>query len=415
MEPELRKDVLDYFDYVDENKNLDEALLLKEVGRSCREDVLRHFAFRKLCDSIKFGAFQEGVVASLVRSMAPRTAAPGEIILEGNDDAYYVLRAGRAHTVDACGHSEPVSPGMLLAQSEFVAAAKRVGPCTRLLELDVYEAVISRNGTTHPYVRCVTETVTPFGVSVKRVESAVRKYTKRPHFDERFELKVYANTTCCVHVLHHRRGLDGIDIGRVELRLGDGAPRWHTILDGRNRPAGRVRLAARTAALPPSRVAASAEVTVVADTFCHLYVLAAAAQEDLRRYMRAMRLPLAKRLPADARADVAMKRDRALAKARNVAAAIRPFAASAPAPASPTTGDVEAMSPSEAAPASRARPATRGALRATLRAGTVRSTSSFSRSVRRATQRGRPATPFSRVARVAPAAIFEDGEEDEAV
>ena len=45
---ELRKDVLDYFDYVDENKNLDEALLLREVGRSCREDVLRHFAFRKL-------------------------------------------------------------------------------------------------------------------------------------------------------------------------------------------------------------------------------------------------------------------------------------------------------------------------------------------------------------------------------
>jgi hypothetical protein len=156
-------------------------------------------------------------------------------------------------------------------------------------------------------------------------------------------------------------------------------------------------------------------VTVVADTFCHLYVLAAAAQEDLRRYMRAMRLPLAKRLPADARADVAIKRDRALAKARNVAAAIRPFAASAPAPASPTTGDVEAMSPSEAAPASRARPATRGALRATLRAGTVRSTPSFSRSVRRTTQRGRPATPFSRVARVAPAAIFEEGEEDEAV
>ena len=188
---------------MDENKNLDEALLLREVGRSCREDVLRHFAFRKLCDSIKFGAFQEGVVASLVRSMAPRTAAPGEIILEGNDDAYYVLRAGRAHTIDACGHSEPVSPGMLLAQSEFVAAAKRVGPCTRLLELDVYEAVLSRNGTTHPYVRCVTETVTPFGVSVKRVESGVRKYTKRPHFDERFELKVYATTTCCVHVLHH--------------------------------------------------------------------------------------------------------------------------------------------------------------------------------------------------------------------
>ena len=176
--------------------------------------------------------------------------------------------------------------------------------------------------------------------------------------------------------------------------------------------------------------------TQVADTFCHLYVLAAAAQEDLRRYMRAMRLPLAKRLPADARADVAMKRDRALAKARNVAAAIRPFAT----PASPTgadvkapalrggeapasddapasTSDVEAPPPRQEAPrpSSRARPATRGALRATLRAGTTRSTPSFSRSIRRATQRGRPATQFSRLARVAPAAICEEGEEDEAV
>ena len=164
----------------------------------------------------------------------------------------------------------------------------------------------------------------------------------------------------------------------------------------------------------PSRVAASAGVTVVADTFCHLYVPAAAAQEDLRRYMRAMRLPLAKRLPADARADVAMKRDRALAKARNVAAAIRPFAS---APASPVEAPASdgprrgvAPAPSRGGPwPSRARPPTRGALRATLRAGTTRSTPSFSRSVRRATQRGRPATPFSRVARVAPAAIFEGG------
>ena len=155
--------------------------------------------------------------------------------------------------------------------------------------------------------------------------------------------------------------------------------------------------------------------------------------------MRAMRLPLAKRLPADARADVAMKRDRALAKARNVAAAIRPFASApaspvespatdkAPAPtghveapafddAPAPTSDVEAPPPREEAPwpASRARPPTRGALRATLRAGS-RSTPSFSRSVRRTTQRGRPAMPFSRVARVAPAAIFEEGDEDEAV
>ena len=115
------------------------------------------------------------------------------------------------------------------------------------------------------------------------------------------------------------------------------------------------------------------------------------------------------------RADVAMRRDRALAKARNVAAAIRPFASAPASPVEAPASDVEAPPPSEEAPASRARPPTRGALRATLRAGTTRSTPSFSRSVLRTTQRGRPATPFSRVARVAPAAIFEEGEEDEAV
>ena len=142
-----------------------------------------------------------------------------------------------------------------------------------------------------------------------------------------------------------------------------------------------------------------------------------------------MRLPLAKRLPADARADVAMKRDRALAKARSVAAAIRPcFGAGisvgvpasddAPAP----TGDVGRLLPTmrrlrratsrrlrvrgPAAGESRAARDARRA-RATLRAGTTRWAPSFSRSVRRATQRGRPATLFSRVARVAPAAIFE--------
>ena len=63
LDPELRRRVLDFFEYADnELQNLDEAQFLNEINRSLNSAILFHFAHKKLCDSIKFGAFQEGIV-----------------------------------------------------------------------------------------------------------------------------------------------------------------------------------------------------------------------------------------------------------------------------------------------------------------------------------------------------------------
>lgn len=152
--------------------------------------------------------------------------------------------------------------------------------------------------------------------------SPVMKFTRAPEYNVEFQVKIYKNTEeCVVSVLHYRRGLDGKPMGRLELSLLDpnvARRRWHKIVDDRGRPAGQIRLSAKTEDLPHNFVARNAEVTIIADTFCHFYTLDSKKQDDLKRYMKAMRLPLLRRLPEELRVSVAKKRERALAKARNL-------------------------------------------------------------------------------------------------
>lgn len=334
LDPELRRKVLDYFEYTDnELANLSEADFLKEINRSLTSAILYHFAHKKLCDSIKFGAFQEGIVASLVNLMEPYTAVPGERVLEAgrNDETYYILQVGRASAIDACGDAEAVPSGAILSNVEYLQAAKRVGVPKRKLTINVFRAKglpsMGMFGATHPYVQAVVKTQTSFGVSYKQAGTSVRKFTRAPEYNEAFSVKIYKNTEEAeISLMHYRRGLSGQFMGRVSVNLMDknsARRKWHKLLNDKDQPVGQIRLSAATEDLPPESIAKNAEVSIVADTFCHFYALDSKKQDDLKRYMKAMRLPLIKRLPEELRVSVAKKRERALAKARNLGRALK--------------------------------------------------------------------------------------------
>ena len=72
---------------------------------------------------------------------------------------------------------------------------------------------------------------------------------------------------------------------------------WHVLKDANNRKCGEVRLSVNFGNLERKAIAKTAEVTVVADSFCHFYLLDFASQEWVKNYMKKMRLPLLQRLP----------------------------------------------------------------------------------------------------------------------
>ncbi len=348
----IRDDVLGYFRYIDsEQKNLSETSILDDLNISLRNGILHLFAHHTLCDSLTYGGHEPGIVATIVYMMTPYIAVPGELVLErgASDPSLFIFIAGKAHTIDSCGDHEVVSTGTILSNVEFAQAAKRVGMPTRKLSIGIsrVEGIPRR---CHPYVEALVTSNTVFGASRKTFTTTVRKFCRAANFDEKFTLKVYAKTSAVVlTVKNYRRGIAGKDIGSCVIALDayegpqvssqaggeqkqktaaedDGEEgsnesrkpsavrdlthwKWHTIhadvngvntasaAQGGGKTVGRVLVATKLEALTKEHIARKPELTVVADTFCHFYLLDYENQEAIKAYMKRMRLPVMQRLP----------------------------------------------------------------------------------------------------------------------
>ena len=139
-----------------------------------------------------------------------------------------------------------------------------------------------------------------FAPSVTTCRTRVRRFSTDPLYDETFSLKAYHQTrTALVTVYNWARGVAGRRLGQVGAAVQEPRnrrPRWHRLRDARGWRVGDERLRVACDPLAEAEVSRTAEVTVVADGFCHLYELSFEAQANVKRYIRGLRLTLAKRL-----------------------------------------------------------------------------------------------------------------------
>lgn len=316
VQAETQRSVSSFFAYCDDElANLDEQQVLDELNTALRNRILYRAAFAKLCDTVMFGGFEAGLVATLVYEMKAVVAVPQERVLQASqpDPSLYIFQSGVAHSVDAAGDSEFVATGAVLSNIEFKQVAKRVGVPTKQLVIAVIAArglpssanlaqrIFTGASVCSPYVEVTVVSKTVFGQSVKTCNTKVRKHTTTPFFGERFVVKAYQTTEyASIAALHWRRGLAGILIGQTEIKVKaeeNASPRWHAIhAEKSGKCVGEILVQCNYEALDRVSVAKNAELTVIADTFCHLYLLDFASQERLKKYVKGIRLPYAKRL-----------------------------------------------------------------------------------------------------------------------
>ncbi|KAJ8606907.1 hypothetical protein CTAYLR_008926 [Chrysophaeum taylorii] len=278
-----------------EEKDCNEPPMLGDLlNAALRNRILKRAAFQKLIDSLLFGGLGAGCVATLVYEMRPVIACPGERILQIGQPDLFVFESGLAHSVDSCGDKEFIATGAVLSNIEFRQVAKRVGVPTKQLAIRVGRARNLR--ATHNYVLITVESKTVFGQSVKKCHTKLRKHTTYPYYDEMFRIKAFSNSEIKVTAMRWRRGLDGIELGSCWIPVDCDA--WFTLFRDDGKRAGDVHVKSQFSSLDRSSIAKNAELTVIADSFCHLYLLDHASQDKVKKYTKAMRLPYAKRLAA---------------------------------------------------------------------------------------------------------------------
>lgn len=317
VDPALQTRVCHYFAYVDnELFNLDEQSILDEMNIALRNDVLHRAAHLKLCDSLMYGGFEAGIVATMVYQMRTIVAVPQEKILQIGqpDPSLYLFQSGLAHSVDGCGDEEYIAVGTILSNIEFKQVAKRVGVPTKQLNIKIIAArglpAQATSGARllgaavcNPLIEIVVISKTVFGQSVKTCQTKVRKFTTEPEYNEKFTLKAYQNTEMAlVSAIHWRKGQEGKKLGTAEVAVKEkyeGRHRrgkWHKLLNENGKKMGDVKVHVEFNALERSGIANTAELTVIADSFCHLYFLDFNSQDVVKKYIKGMRLNITKRL-----------------------------------------------------------------------------------------------------------------------
>jgi len=273
--------VLDFYHYTNtELGNIREDELLEDLSASLRSDVLIFFCFAPLRASELLSDLPDGAIQSLINTMHPYLAIPGErISVIGEDcDNIFVLQKGIMCKVDTSGSETLLPLGSVVGHCASYATSKMIGLPSKGLKIDILAAHGFKIKYGNPYV--------VFSVGSSQCRSSVKK-AKDWRETVLLKLPDDVNKTLNIDVKSWHKNLVHSSVSSSKMTFIDGLSSAQniTLRDKQGKCTGILKLVTTFVTLPPDEVLESHETTSIACSYCHLYKMKYYEIEQLRHFL----------------------------------------------------------------------------------------------------------------------------------
>jgi hypothetical protein len=299
----LQTRILEYYAFADnEMRNIGENEVIGDLSSPLRSEIVSHFCFGPLRECAHFDEYDDGAVYSLIKTLKPYIAVPGENLSEIGKECHslYVFQKGSIRTKGASGSIANVAEGTVIGHLATLATSKKEGLPTHELRLDLISANLSRSKNGNTYV-----------IVGENGRSRCRSLIKNSrNWMERIVIKVKVGSGRKKHkteiiVKEWRKRQNHVTIGYGNILVSESSssstdPVICSIFDEKGRNAGSIQLRATLTALSEADQLSSHELTSTALSFSHLYRLEASDVVALREYiLKAKNSSVVERVPIE--------------------------------------------------------------------------------------------------------------------
>mmetsp|Transcript_31519 Transcript_31519/g.45922 ORF Transcript_31519/g.45922 Transcript_31519/m.45922 type:complete len:2273 (-) Transcript_31519:792-7610(-) len=267
---ELQNRILQFYEYADtELSNIDDASILSDLSTSLKSSILANFCFRPLRDCHAFHTFSDGGIRTIVNSMQPYLAVPGEYISQISKvcRAIYVLQRGRLVYTNERGFKGNLPSGAVIGHVVTKAEVETVGYPNKTCSLEFTSISGLRIKTGNPFI-IAKHGGCAYCTNVKRTSDwCERVMMSLPDGSDEISITVKIWQKNCAHVT--------VGIARVSL-TDDMAGKMHQfeLKDDQGKTAGFVKARITISPLSEEEIAGRLhKLSVFADSYCHLYRL----------------------------------------------------------------------------------------------------------------------------------------------
>jgi len=293
---DIQDQILDYYSYADTKlQNIDESCVLRDLSPSLRGQILSHFCFPPLRASPLFEEFSDGALMSLVKTMTPYIAIPGERIVEigKESDAIYVLQRGLCTLKDSSSTASEQSIPIGALFGHEVSSGRQEAEDgllpTHGIRIEILETtgIRSSKSDSSPYMEfeygskaCRTSIKKNTSSTSRWQEAVVLKYSQPPQ---------RLGGVISISIKGWRR--DGAHrlIGSAQSQIppaeGTAALQTVSVTDVYGKRSGTLTLRMTQYHLPKDELPTTHEETIVANGYCHLYRMDAFEISSLRDYL----------------------------------------------------------------------------------------------------------------------------------
>mmetsp|Transcript_26507 Transcript_26507/g.43460 ORF Transcript_26507/g.43460 Transcript_26507/m.43460 type:complete len:724 (-) Transcript_26507:102-2273(-) len=300
VEEHLQARILEYYAFADnEMQNIVEHDIIGDLSSPLKSEILSHFCFGPLRECAYFDEYSDGAIFSLIKTLKPYVAVPGEQLSEIDKECHslYVFQKGSVRTKDSTGTIANAAEGAIIGHLATLATSKKEGLPTHKLQIELISAHLARSKNGNPYV------------IVENGRSRCRSMIKNSrNWMEKIDVKVKMGNgkkhKTEIIVKEWRRRQNHVTIGRGEIVASESSSSdvvVCSISDEKGKNVGSIELRATLNALSEADQLSSHELTSTALSFSHLYRLDVSDDRTLIDYISKSRsLNVVDRIPIEA-------------------------------------------------------------------------------------------------------------------